>query len=79
MTPPGHRLSIECLCGDSKFARKRAPAERCELCSAEAAPVHSHLLEPENRQILCACEPCALLFDGKAQAATAASRDALGY
>jgi hypothetical protein len=48
-----------------KFARKRAPAERCELCSAEVAPGHSHLLEPATRQILCACEPCALLFDGK--------------
>jgi hypothetical protein len=48
-----------------KFARKRAPAERCELCSAEVAPGHSHLLEPVTREILCACEPCALLFDGK--------------
>jgi hypothetical protein len=48
-----------------KFARKRPAAERCELCSAEVVPGHSHLLEPVTRQILCACEPCALLFDGK--------------
>src|SRR5580704_16831437 len=52
-----------------QFARRRsATAERCELCSAELAPAHSHLLEPEKRQILCACEACSLLFCGQAGA-----------
>ena len=48
-----------------KFTRKRAPAERCELCSAEVAAEHAHLLESTTRQILCACEPCAILFSGQ--------------
>ena len=49
-----------------KFTRKRTPAERCELCSSEVAAEHAHLLEPATRQILCACEPCAILFSGQA-------------
>lgn len=47
-----------------KFARKRAPVERCELCSKELAPAHDHLLERSTRQIVCSCEPCAILFSG---------------
>ncbi len=45
-----------------RLARRRTPAEHCELCSAELQSAHSHLLEIEKRQILCSCEPCAVLF-----------------
>ncbi len=48
-----------------QFARRRSTREHCELCSAELGDVHSHLLEPAKRQILCACEACSLLFCGK--------------
>jgi len=48
-----------------RFARPRLPVERCELCSATLAHYHSHLLELATRQIVCACEPCSLLFDGR--------------
>ncbi len=51
-----------------KFARRRATAERCELCSAELAPAHQHLLERKNRQIICSCDGCAVLFCGQAGA-----------
>jgi hypothetical protein len=51
-----------------KFARRRAPAERCELCSKELPPEHDHLLERSNRQIVCSCEPCAILFSGHGNA-----------
>jgi hypothetical protein len=51
-----------------QFARRRAVAERCELCSAELAPVHQHLLEPKTRQIVCSCDGCAVLFCGQAGA-----------
>jgi len=51
-----------------QFAIRRAATERCEMCSAELAPLHSHLLAPEKREILCACEPCALLFCGQSEA-----------
>jgi hypothetical protein len=48
-----------------QFARRRTNTERCELCSAELAPLHSHLLDPAKRQIVCACEGCAVLFCGQ--------------
>jgi hypothetical protein len=48
-----------------QFARRRTAAERCELCSAELAPAHQHLLEPKTRQIVCSCDGCAVLFCGQ--------------
>src|ERR1700733_9258792 len=38
--------------------------EHCELCSAGLAQEHPHLIELASRQILCACDACAMLFDG---------------
>jgi len=49
-----------------QFARSRRPLERCELCSAALAHEHPHLVEIAARQIVCACEACATLFDGMA-------------
>jgi Family of unknown function (DUF5947) len=40
------------------------PMELCELCSAGLAQEHPHLVELTSRQILCACDACAMLFDG---------------
>jgi hypothetical protein len=37
------------------------------MCSAELAAAHHHLVEPASRQLLCACEPCAILFSGQAE------------
>ena len=37
--------------------------EHCELCSVRLAPEHRHLLETTKRQIVCACDPCALRFE----------------
>jgi Family of unknown function (DUF5947) len=51
-----------------QFARPRRNVEHCELCSAELAQEHPHLLEPVGRQVLCACDACALLFSGRAGA-----------
>ncbi len=51
-----------------RFVRPRATtavAERCEMCSAELAAEHQHLVEPSSRQMACACEPCAILFSGQ--------------
>src|SRR5579875_3709610 len=47
---------------------QRRPLERCELCSALLLPTHRHLLAPERRQVLCVCDPCALLFRAGSQA-----------
>jgi len=42
--------------------------EHCELCSAELHSDHPHLVELASRQLICACDACALLFDGKERA-----------
>jgi hypothetical protein len=49
-----------------RFARSKSPVEQCELCSAALAHAHPHLVQPASRQIICACEACATLFDGMA-------------
>jgi hypothetical protein len=45
-----------------RFVRARASVERCEMCSAELAVNHQHLVEPKSRQIICSCQACAVLF-----------------
>ncbi|MGH8127159.1 MAG: DUF5947 family protein [Gammaproteobacteria bacterium] len=44
---------------------QRESVEHCELCHAEIGHEHAHLIEPENRRLLCACQACALLFDSR--------------
>ncbi|HSS20523.1 MAG TPA: DUF5947 family protein [Pyrinomonadaceae bacterium] len=51
-----------------RFVRQRAAVERCEMCSAELSPEHEHLVDISTRQLACACQPCAILFSGKANA-----------
>ena len=34
---------------------------------AELAPGHQHLFEPQTRQLVCSCQPCAILFSGQAE------------
>jgi hypothetical protein len=48
-----------------QFARKRTVVERCEMCSLELAGEHEHLVEPVNRKLICACQACAILFEGQ--------------
>jgi hypothetical protein len=48
-----------------QFARKRKVEERCEMCSLELDEEHQHLVEPANRKLICACEACAILFEGQ--------------
>ncbi len=49
-----------------RFIRPRVVREHCGLCSAALADEHPHLVEPATRRLLCACDACALLFDGPA-------------
>lgn len=52
-----------------RFVKPRTMvAERCDLCAAPLAPVHSHVLERPNRQLRCACAACAILFSNHADA-----------
>jgi len=51
------------------FARKpERNVERCELCSAEVVTNHPHLVEIGQHRLFCACDACALLFSGRADA-----------
>ncbi|MFL5827749.1 MAG: DUF5947 family protein [Thermoleophilaceae bacterium] len=43
-----------------------APEEKCELCGEPIAPEHRHLLDLENRELMCACRACGVLFDRRA-------------
>jgi hypothetical protein len=44
--------------------RPPRPVERCDLCGTEVPGGHRHLLQLEERQILCSCESCFALRSG---------------
>lgn len=46
-----------------RFAQPPPVPEHCELCSAELAAEHPHLVELASRRLVCACQACAILFD----------------
>ncbi len=48
-----------------QFTRRPRNLERCELCGADLSADHGHLVELQQRKILCSCEPCAILFSGQ--------------
>lgn len=37
--------------------------ERCDLCGEEIPPEHRHLIDLDDRRLLCACRACTILFD----------------
>jgi hypothetical protein len=39
--------------------------ERCEMCAVPIGELHSHVVNVENRGILCTCRGCYLLFTAK--------------
>jgi len=51
-----------------QFAKKRPAVECCEMCSAELAGDHQHLIDPAARKLICACDACAILFSGQSSA-----------
>jgi len=63
--PPEHEHAVSVL---RQFARKRTAVEHCEMCSRELGPEHEHLVEPANRKLICACDACAILFEGQSGA-----------
>lgn len=36
--------------------------ERCEMCAEPIGDWHGHVVDVENRGLMCTCRPCALLF-----------------
>src|SRR5262245_14308650 len=47
-----------------RFVRADKMVERCDFCGAELVEVHQHLIEPEQRRLVCVCGACAVLFGG---------------
>ncbi len=45
---------------------REAAMEHCELCSLPIAPEHRHLLNLVDRELMCSCQACSLLFDSTA-------------
>ena len=41
--------------------------ERCEFCSVDIASSHRHVLDVEERTIMCACESCFVRASGEAR------------
>src|ERR1700737_5057814 len=58
---PGNENAFAAL---RQLIRRRRDVERCELCRADVATDHPHLIEPGSRKLLCTCNPCAILFSG---------------
>lgn len=58
--------ALNALASLRRLARPRSAAERCDLCGADLAPEHPHLVEPAKRRLVCACGACAVLFSGQA-------------
>jgi hypothetical protein len=50
-----------------RIRRKEPIREHCELCHTALSEEHPHLLQRTNRQILCACEACAVLFSHRTE------------
>jgi hypothetical protein len=48
---------------------REAALERCELCGAVIAPAHRHLLDLEQRELMCSCQACSVLFASEAASA----------
>jgi hypothetical protein len=63
---PGGNPGLSALAALRRFTRPRAAAERCELCAADLAAEHAHLVEVAARRLVCACDACAILFSGRA-------------
>jgi hypothetical protein len=64
----GGGLGPNALASLRRFVRPRAVRERCELCDAELAADHPHLVEPSTRRMVCACDACAILFSSQSGA-----------
>lgn len=43
-----------------------APVELCDMCADPVPPGHRHLVDLNDRRMLCACRACAILFDSSA-------------
>lgn len=45
--------------------QQRVRLEKCDLCNLVLAEEHQHLFEPIDRQLLCSCDACTILFSAE--------------
>lgn len=45
-----------------RLARRPDPLEHCDLCGSGLGHDHQHLLDPKANKLICACDPCSILF-----------------
>jgi hypothetical protein len=64
MNPPIPAQNASPIAMLRRLAKPRIAQEHCELCSLPVGPEHRHLLEMSSRKVICACDACALRFDG---------------
>lgn len=64
-----------------RFVRPRESLEKCEVCSAPIVPDpdHRHLLDTNNRQILCVCDTCAIGLGNAESSAPDGQRPGVRY
>ena len=62
---PDRDSSFSTLLQRARQAARNAQ-ESCDLCGEPIATEHRHLLNLENREMLCACRACTVLFDSSA-------------
>jgi hypothetical protein len=55
-------LSLERFVAAAKRAKDGL---KCEVCGAPLAAEHRHVVDRPARRLLCACQACALAFDGR--------------
>jgi hypothetical protein len=60
--PQTENISEASLMALKRLRLKRSSTEWCELCARALEGRHTHLLDSQARRILCACDPCAFLF-----------------
>jgi len=70
MNPPTREDSPgrSALASLRRFVRPRVVREHCAICDVELAPDHAHLVELASRQLVCACDACAILFSAQGSA-----------
>ncbi len=50
--------------GESATAAATEAEEICDICGSGIAPDHRHMLDVDERRILCSCEPCIAMKAG---------------
>jgi hypothetical protein len=59
MTDP---LAVLSRIREARRSEGIAEVERCDLCAEPISDDHDHLVDLQNRSLLCACRACGLLF-----------------